>query len=39
MVNNNSGKPLVRAAVRTVLAGGALAAAFGVASSLSDLIL
>ena len=33
MVNDNFGKPLVRAAVRTVLAGGALVAAFGVASA------
>jgi iron complex outermembrane recepter protein len=31
MVNNSLGNPLVRAAVRTVLAGGALAATFGVA--------
>ncbi|MDE2050545.1 MAG: TonB-dependent receptor [Gammaproteobacteria bacterium] len=33
MVSNNSGNPLVRAAVRTVLAGGALAATFGVAAA------
>jgi iron complex outermembrane receptor protein len=31
MVNNSLGNPLVRAAVRTVLTGGALAATFGVA--------
>jgi outer membrane receptor protein involved in Fe transport len=33
MVNQQLGNPLVRAAVRTVLAGGALAAAFGVANA------
>ena len=33
MVSINSGNPLVRAAVRTVLAGGALAASFGVAAA------
>lgn len=33
MVRHHSGNPVVRAAVRTVLAGGALAASFGVANA------
>ncbi|MGH8290005.1 MAG: TonB-dependent receptor domain-containing protein [Steroidobacteraceae bacterium] len=36
MVNNSLGNPLVRAAVRTVLTGGALAATFGVAHAQSS---
>ncbi|MGA7537628.1 MAG: hypothetical protein WBW93_02545, partial [Steroidobacteraceae bacterium] len=36
MVNNSLGNPLVRAAVRTVLTGGALAATFGVAQAQSS---
>jgi iron complex outermembrane recepter protein len=36
MVNNSLGNPLVRAAVRTVLTGGALAASFGVAHAQSS---